>query len=131
MMDRLSLAATLAVRHAGAYADLLASDLDVSRRAMRSRLVAAGILGFASMLAVSLACVWVLAATWDTPQRDWALGGLLSLFVVVALVSFLRIRSLSAAAPPMLGQVSREWAKDRRVLEDLLRRDEEQVSDQR
>jgi uncharacterized membrane protein YqjE len=131
MIDRLSLAATLAVRHAGAYADLLASDLDASSRALRGRLIAAGILGFATLVAVSLACVWVLAATWDTPQRYWALGGLLALFVIIALVSFLRIRSISAAAPPMLAQISREWAKDRRMLEDLLRRDKEQVSDQR
>jgi hypothetical protein len=123
MIDRLSLAATLAVRHAGAYADLLASDLDASSRAIRGRLIAAGVLGFASMLAVSLACVWLLAATWDTPGRPWALGGLLVLFVLVALVSFLRIRSINAAAPAMLAQISREWAKDRSVLEDLLRRD--------
>ena len=77
-------------------------------------------MGVAILLAVSLACLWIIAATWDTPQRTWAIGGLLVLFVVIALAAFWRLRVLDAGAPGLLSQTSREWEKDRRLLERLL-----------
>ena len=120
MIDRLSAAAAIAVRHVGAYTELVASDLDASSRAIRRRVIAASIMGVAILLAVSLACLWIIAATWDTPQRTWAIGGLLVLFVVIALAAFWRFRVLDAGAPGLLSQTSREWEKDRRLLERLL-----------
>lgn len=120
MIDRLAVAAAIGVRHAGAYADLLASDLEAGATLIRGRVIAASVMGFAILLAVSLACVWVLAATWDTPQRTWAIGGLLAAFVLIAGVAFWRFRTLNSGAPGLLAQTSREWAKDRRLLEELL-----------
>ena len=42
------------------------------------------------------------------------------LFVVIALAAFWRFRVLDAGAPGLLSQTSREWEKDRRLLERLL-----------
>jgi uncharacterized membrane protein YqjE len=122
MIERLSNAATIAVRHAGAYADLLQSDLDVSSRVVRRRVIVASVMGAALLLAVGLACVGVIAAAWDTPQRMWAIGGLLGLFVLIAAVAFWKYRALDADAPPLLSQTAGEWSKDRRLLEELLAR---------
>jgi uncharacterized membrane protein YqjE len=100
----------------------MASDLDATSRVVRRRVIAASIMVLAALLAVSLACLWIIAATWDTPQRTWAIGGLLLLFVVIASAAFWRFRVLDAAAPALLSQTSREWEKDRRLLEQLLGR---------
>jgi uncharacterized membrane protein YqjE len=125
MIERLSAAGSIAVRHAGAYLDLILSDLDVTARAVRRRAIAASIMWFALLLAVSLACVWIIAATWDTDARLWAIGGLLGFFLAVAAVAFWRFRTLDGDAPALLAQTTREWSKDRRLLEELLAHERE------
>jgi len=75
MIDRISATASIAVRHAGAYADLIASDLSLSSRDLRRQLVAGATLGLGILLAVALACVLAIAAAWDTPARLWVIGG--------------------------------------------------------
>ena len=120
MIDRLADTASLAVRHAGAYVDLILSDLDHTSRTVRSRLIAASVMGAALLLAVVLACVGIIAAAWDTAGRMWAIGALLLLFLAVAAVGLWRLRVLDGDAPALLSQTMREWAKDRRLLEKLL-----------
>jgi uncharacterized membrane protein YqjE len=122
MMDRLSATASIAVRHAGAYADLIASDLSLSSRDVRRQLVAAATLGLGTLLAAALGCVLAIAAAWDTPARLWVIGALIAAALLVVGVSFLRLRRVRARAAPLLGQTAREWDKDRRLLEELLDR---------
>jgi uncharacterized membrane protein YqjE len=122
MIDRISATASIAVRHAGAYADLIASDLSLSSRDLRRQLVAGATLGLGILLAVALACVLAIAAAWDTPARLWVIGGLVLVALLVAGVAFVRLRRVKAAAAPLLGQTAREWDKDRRLLEELLDR---------
>jgi uncharacterized membrane protein YqjE len=122
MINRLSTAACLAVRHAGAYVDLIQSDLDLTSRLVRRRMIAASVMGLALLQALALGCVWIIAAAWDTPLRMPAIAGLVGLFLVVAAVAFWKLRSLDASAPPLLAQTIREWSKDRRLLEELLAR---------
>ena len=76
MIDRLSATASIAVRHLGAYADLIASDLDLTSRDLRRQLVAAAVLALGTMLAAALACLLAIAAAWDTQARLWVIGGL-------------------------------------------------------
>jgi uncharacterized membrane protein YqjE len=123
MIDRLSSAAALAVRHAGAYVDLIQCDLDVTSRLLRGRLIAAAVMALALLQAVTLGGIWIIAAVWDTPLRIPAIAGLVALFLVVAGAAFWRLRSLDASAPALLARTSREWSKDRRLLEELLARD--------
>ena|SRR5580698_4656047 len=120
MIDRLSATASIAVRHAGAYADLIASDLSLSSQDLRRQLVAGATLGLGILLAAALACVLAIAAAWDTPARLWVIGGLIAAALLIAGVAFLRLRRVKANAAPLLGQTAREWDKDRRLLEELL-----------
>lgn len=128
MIDRLSDAATIAVRHAGAYTDLIVSDLNVGTRALRRRMVVASIMCGAILLAVATASAWAIAASWDTAARSWVIGGLLLLFVVIAVLAYRQLSALTAAGPPVLSQTTREWAKDRELLEELLARNRAEAS---
>lgn len=122
MIDRLSATASIAVRHAGAYADLIASDLSASSHDLRRQLVAVATLGLGIALAAALACVLAIAASWDTPARLWVIGGLIVAALLLVAAAVLRLRSVRARAVPVLGQTAREWEKDRRLLEELLDR---------
>ena len=122
MIDRLSATASIAVRHAGAYADLIASDLSLGSQDLRRQLVAVATLGLGVVLAAALVCVLAIAAAWDTPARLWVIGALIAAALLVVAVALLRLRRVKANAAPLLGQTAREWDKDRRLLEELLDR---------
>jgi uncharacterized membrane protein YqjE len=120
MIDRLSTTAAIAVRQAGAYTDLILSDLDVSSRLVRRR-VAWGVTALLSVhLALVMGCALLVALSWNSQYRLWAIAGLFLGFVVVAAASVWRLGVVDAGAPGVLAQTAREWAKDRRVLEELL-----------
>jgi uncharacterized membrane protein YqjE len=128
MIERLSAVATIAVRHAGAYTDLILSDLDAASAALADRLLAAAVMAGALVFAILMGCVWLIAATWDTVARFWVIAGLLGLFLAIAAAAFWRLRRLTAAAPGVLPQAAGEWAKDRRLLEELLERERAEAS---
>jgi uncharacterized membrane protein YqjE len=120
VIDRLSETASIVVRQAGAYTDLIRNDLDVAAQLLRQRLTMASIAGLALQLAAVLACVWAVAISWDTAARLWVVGGLFAAFALVAILALWRLNVLNARAPTLLGHTAREWEKDRRVLEQLL-----------
>lgn len=122
MIDRLSAVASIAVRHAGAYTDLILSDLDTASAAVRRQLVAAAVMACALVFALLMGCVWLIAATWDTAARFWVIAGLLGLFLAIAAAAFWKLKLLTADAPGVLPQTAGEWAKDRQLLEELLER---------
>jgi uncharacterized membrane protein YqjE len=123
MIERLVALASIAVRHAGAYTDLILSDIDATRSMLHRRLVAGTVVVGSSVLAAALGCVWIIALTWDTPARIWAIAALLVVFLAVAAVSLWKLTTLRAREPPMLSRTAREWAKDRQLLEELLARE--------
>jgi uncharacterized membrane protein YqjE len=122
VIDRLSETASIVVRQAGAYTDLIRGDLDVAKGLLRQRLTMASIAGLALQLAAVLACVWAIAISWDTAARLWVIGGLFAGFALVAVLALWRLNALNAQAPTLLGHTAREWEKDRQVLEELLAR---------
>ena len=124
MTRSVSAAATVAVRHIGAYLDLLRSDLDIGIGLVRRRLVAACVMGAALTMATALLCAWAIAEAWNTPERPWVLGGLVGILVMIALIAFWRIRVLRSA-PGLLSQTTRELSKDRTMLMAFLERDED------
>jgi len=123
MIERLSAVATIAVRHAGAYTDLILSDLEAASAALRQRLLAAAVMACALMFAILMGCLWLIAATWETVARYWVIAGLLGLFLAIAAAAFWRLKLLTAGAPGVLPQTAGEWAKDRRLLEELFERE--------
>lgn len=120
MIERLAVAASIAIRHASAYTDLILSDVETASTLARRRVLAVAIIAGSSILALLLACGWLVAAVWDTAGRNWTLGGLLGLFVLSAVLASAILRSINADAPTMLSRTAREWAKDRQLLEDIL-----------
>ena len=125
MIERLAVAASIAVRHAGAYTELILCDVDSAGRSVRRRIAAGAVLAVSGLLALVMACVWILALAWDTAGRNWAIGGLLVLFTLVAGFAFRTLRELNAQAPGVLSRTAHEWAKDRQLLEELIERERE------
>jgi hypothetical protein len=119
--DRLAAAASIVVRHAGAYTDLIVSDVDAAGQVFGRRLWAGAILAAGVAFAAAMACVWVIAISWDTPARIWAIAGLIALFAAVAVIAYVELKALKAA-PRVLSRTAREWEKDRVLLEELLTR---------
>jgi uncharacterized membrane protein YqjE len=124
MTQPVSAAATVAVRHISAYLDLLQSDLDIGIGLARSRLIAACVMAAALLMAAALVCGWIVAEAWNTPQRPWVVGGLLTILVAIASVAFWRLRALRSE-PRLLSQTTRELSKDRTMLMAFLERDED------
>ncbi len=122
MMDRIANTAAIAVRQAGAYTDLILSDLDVSSRLVRRRVALGTVTVLAIQGLVMVISVSAIALSWSTGYRLWVIGALVLLFAAVAAAAAWRLRVLEATAPAMLQQTAGEWAKDRRVLEELLAR---------
>jgi uncharacterized membrane protein YqjE len=120
--DRLAAAASIVVRHAGAYTDLIVSDVDAAGQVFGRRLWAGAILAAGVAFAAAMACVWVIAITWDTPARIWAIAALLALFTAVAVIAYVELKALKAAPRSVLSRTAREWEKDRVLLEELLTR---------
>ena len=72
------------LRHLFAYGELLGGEtLETVHRARR-RALGIAVACMAGLMAVGLGCLWVIAATWDGPNRLTAVGGLCLGFVLIA-----------------------------------------------
>jgi uncharacterized membrane protein YqjE len=120
MLERLHAAALLVLQHAGAYTDLIASDVEAAGQGLRLRLWTGAVLAAAIAFAAAMACVFVVAISWNTPARVEAIAGLLAFFVLLALVAYTRLRVLKARPRGLLLRTAPEWEKDRLLLEELL-----------
>jgi len=120
MLERAASVASLVVRHLGAYGELVAQDLSVASAARRRRLWAGAVLAIAALLFAEIACFWLIATVWNTPQRDWVIGSMTALFLVVTCGAAFALRTLSRHSPGLLGLSAQEWEKDRRLLTELL-----------
>ena len=74
----------------------------------------------AALFAVAMACLWAVAAAWDTAWRLWLIGGLGAAFGLVAVWALLTLRRLSRDARQLLSRTGVEWQKDRQLFEELL-----------
>jgi uncharacterized membrane protein YqjE len=121
-MDLLRLlpkATPVLLRHIGAYVELAAQDLVLAQRQLESKLIATTLLLVSVCFAVIMACLGVIASTWDTPYRVisivWMAGG----FALLALIAGLyRSRTLRAESP-LFADVKREWHQDRLALDRI------------
>ena len=120
VQGRVAIAATLAVRHAGAYGELIRDDVGRAYNAFARQLWAAVILSAALSFAIAMACVWVIAFAWDTTGRLWAIASLAGLFVLASLGALVALKVFKGQWPGLLPNTGSEWQKDRLLLEDLL-----------
>lgn len=112
--------ASIVVRHAAAYGELLAEDLAAARDALERRLWLAAILAVAVLLCLEMACVSVLAITWNTPDRQLAILSMAAFFFLIAMACALTLRARKARGRGLLPLASQEWRKDQRLLTELL-----------
>ncbi|MBC7984089.1 MAG: hypothetical protein H7Y02_09570 [Candidatus Obscuribacterales bacterium] len=107
--------APLLLRHLGAYAELAKQDLAIFQERLAAKLRAMVIFGFSALIALVMICTFVVAATWDTPNRMLAIGLMAALFVLLTLGSGVYL--FKQQLPQFLGSVRREWSHDRSILQ--------------
>jgi uncharacterized membrane protein YqjE len=113
-------AAPALLRHIGAYAELVALELEQSRRDLSVNVLAGVVAGVCVFFAVLMGCVVIVALTWDTPYRvpaiAWTGGG----FLAVAVLALIYRSRVIKSQEPFLASVKREWQEDILVLEGIL-----------
>jgi uncharacterized membrane protein YqjE len=113
-------AAPALMRHVGAYIELAELDLARAQRELAAQLVAIGVVAICALFAVILACLGVVAYTWDTPNRVPAIAWMGGGFLVLAIAAAIYLSRLLRARSPLLADVRREWHEDRVILERIL-----------
>jgi uncharacterized membrane protein YqjE len=113
-------AAPALLRHIGAYVELVALELEQSRRDLTVNILASVVAGVCVFFAVLMGCVVIVALTWDTPYRvpavAWTGGG----FLAVAVLALIYRSKAMKDQQPFLAAVKREWQEDVVVLESIL-----------
>jgi uncharacterized membrane protein YqjE len=113
-------AAPALLRHIGAYAELVALELEQSRRDLTTNIIAALVAGVCVFFAVLMGCVVIVALTWDTPYRVPAVAWTGGAFLVLAVLALIYRSKALKGQQPFLASVKREWQEDAVVLESIL-----------
>ena len=106
------------LRHLFAYGELAYEEGVLAAQRLRRRLLGAAIACMAGMLALMMGCVWVIAATWDGPNRMLAVGALCIGFVLVTIIGVSYAAGGGSRAP--FEGLRAEWRSD---LEEIARLD--------
>jgi uncharacterized membrane protein YqjE len=117
-------AAPALLRHIGAYIELAELDLARAQRELAAQLVAIGVVAICALFTAMLACLGVVAYTWDKPYRVAAIAWMGGGFLVLTIAAAVYLSRLSRARSPLLEDVRREWQADRVILESILSDDE-------
>jgi uncharacterized membrane protein YqjE len=125
VFNRVAASAATLADHFGAYAEIMVIDLEASTRNATARLCAAAVLGVAAAFTLAIGCTWLIAATWNTPAHVPVMIGLLLLGALLGLGAWLALGRYRRSAPPLLAHTLAEWAKDRRLIEELFNAGEE------
>ncbi len=113
------------MRHIGGYVELIALDLARTQREITAQVLAGAIAAVCLLFAAFLACLAVVACTWDTAYRVAAIAWMCGGFLVIAVVAVIYMVRLGRARTPLLSDLQREWQQDRVILERILSSDEE------
>jgi uncharacterized membrane protein YqjE len=113
-------AAPALLRHIGAYLELLALDLEQSKRDLTLNILAAVVAGVCVFFALLMGCVVIVALTWDTPYRVPAVAWTGGAFLAVAVLALIYRSRVMKDQQAFLTLVKREWQEDVVVLESIL-----------
>jgi uncharacterized membrane protein YqjE len=113
------------MRHIGGYVELIALDLAKAQREITAQVVASAVAAVCVLFAVFMACLCVVALSWDTAYRVAAIAWMAGGFLVVAIAAIFYRTSLARARTPLLSDVQREWQEDRVILERMLSSEED------
>ena len=113
-------AAPALLRHLGAYVELIAFDLERSRRDLVANVLVSMVAGVCVFFAVLMGCVVLIALTWDTPYRVAAVAWTGGAFLTVAVIAVIVRSKIMKEQKLFLASVKREWQEDVVVLENIL-----------
>jgi uncharacterized membrane protein YqjE len=113
-------AAPALLRHFGAYVELMAFDLEQSRRDLAANVLVSMVAAVCVFFAVLMGCVVIVALTWDTPYRVAAVAWTGGAFLTVAVLALIYRSKTLKAQKPFLASVKREWQEDAVVLENIM-----------
>jgi uncharacterized membrane protein YqjE len=108
------------MRHIGGYIELIALDLARAQREITAQVLASAVAAICVLFALFMACLAVMAYTWDTPYRVAAIAWMAGGFLVIAIVAIIYRSRLARARTPLLADAKREWQEDRVILERIL-----------
>ena len=107
----------LVLRHLDAYGEIAGDDTrEALARAVASLVLAGAALAFA-LIALLMACTWLIVAAWDEPWRAWVPAALAGLFAALALGCLVSIGHRRSTAPALFPRLRREWRRDRQLVE--------------
>jgi uncharacterized membrane protein YqjE len=118
-------AAPALLRHIGAYLELLALDLEQSKRDLTLNILASVVAGVCVFFALLMGCVVIVALTWDTPYRVPAVAWTGGAFLAVAVLALIYLSKVMKDQQAFLTLVKREWQEDVVVLESILEEPEQ------
>ncbi|GAC1500322.1 MAG: hypothetical protein NVS1B6_06520 [Steroidobacteraceae bacterium] len=118
-------AAPAMLRHLVAYVELLALDLGRAHRELAAGLVMSAIVAVCGVFALLMACLGVVAYTWDTPYRVTAIACMGGVFLVAAIGAAVYRANAIRTRSQLFGALRREWRADRAFLDHLLSSDKE------
>jgi len=119
-MSRLSTTASTVADHLAAYADVIVADIEASSRSAGSRLWAAALMAISLAFTLAVGCTWLIAATWDTSAHLPVMIGLLLLGGATSLAALRVLNRERRMAPRLMSLTLAEWAKDRRMMKELM-----------
>jgi hypothetical protein len=120
VLEALQRLAPAVLRHLIAYGELLCEETGDALRQSRRRALGLAVTAAAGVMALALACVWAIAASWDGPNRLFVVGTLCVSFIIVALIGAGYARgAIASRRPAPFDRLRAEWRADLRELAEL------------
>jgi uncharacterized membrane protein YqjE len=110
----------LVLRHLDAYTEIAERDAQDALSALARRAVLAMIAFATALVSVLMACIGIIAVSWEGPHRGLVPVALAAVFAAVAAWTWFAARRHRAGNPTLLAGVRAEIAKDRALLERAL-----------
>ena len=110
----------LALRHLDAYTEIAEKDAQDALSALARRVALTMIAIAAALVSVLMACIGIIAVTWDGPHRVLVPVALAAVFAAVAAWTWSAARWHRAGNPTLLAGVRAEITKDRALIERAL-----------
>ena len=118
MLEALQRLAPAVLRHLIAYGELLCDEAGDALRQSRRRALGLAVTVAAGVMALALACLWAIAASWDGPDRLLVVGSLCGAFVLIAVAGAAYARGAVLRSTPF-ERLRREWKSDLHELAEL------------
>ena len=116
-------AAPAVLRHLGAYLELAEQDIAATKAEAVARMRLIIVFSVSGFFTILMACILVIALTWDSENRVFAIIFMGCIFTALTAASGLYLAQLRSSKPFVA--VRREWRQDRELIDRLLANDEE------